>query len=69
MDASDAVFLKRAVLLVTLAILSFLIWYLFDVVMIVIGALILAILLQLGAEPFIKRFRFPRPIGLTLCSV
>jgi len=48
MQMSYLEFLKRTLLLVAIAVLPFLIWYLFGVILITIGAIIIAMLLRLG---------------------
>jgi hypothetical protein len=44
-------FLKRSLIIVAVAVVPFLIWYLFGVILIAFGAIILAMLLRLGAQP------------------
>jgi predicted PurR-regulated permease PerM len=61
-------FFKRAVIFVSIALLPFLVWYLFDVVLIAMGAILLAVLLEVGAEPF-GWIRLPRPIALVLSAL
>jgi predicted PurR-regulated permease PerM len=60
-------FFKRAVILVLVALIPVLIWFLFDVILIVIGAVLVAVLLRLVAEPFTRWARFPESIAL-ICS-
>ena len=62
-------FLKRTLLLVAIAVLPFLIWYLFGVVLMVIGAIILAMLLRLGAQPFVRWLSLPEPLALAISGV
>ncbi len=60
-------FFKRAVIVVLVALIPVLVWFLFDVILIVIGAVLVAVLLRLVAEPFIRWLRFPESIAL-VCS-
>ena len=48
------------------AVIYFLIWFLFDVILIVVGAILIAVLLRLVAEPFIRWGKLPEPIALIL---
>jgi predicted PurR-regulated permease PerM len=66
---SNAMFLNRVLMLTAVAIAAVVIWYLFDVVLIALGALILAILLRLGAEPFMRWLRVPESIALAMSVV
>jgi predicted PurR-regulated permease PerM len=66
---SNATFFKRMLLLVAAALVPILIWYLFGVILIALGALILAILLRLGAEPFTRWLRLPQSIALVMSVV
>ncbi|HVY58044.1 MAG TPA: AI-2E family transporter [Xanthobacteraceae bacterium] len=54
MAISTAEFAKRAAIFVAIALVPVLVWYLFNVILMAVGAIILAALLQLGAEPFIR---------------
>jgi predicted PurR-regulated permease PerM len=56
-------FAKRAAIFITLALVPVLIWHLFDVVLIVVGALLIATLLNLGARPF-RAIKIPYSIAL-----
>lgn len=69
MQMSYLEFLKRALLLVAVAVLPVLIWYLFGVVLIAIGAIILAMLLRLGAQPFMRWLSLPEPLALLISGV
>lgn len=62
-------FAKRAAIAIALAILPVLVWYLRDAVFIVIGAILIAILLDLLSDPFVRWCRLPRPIGLVLAGL
>jgi predicted PurR-regulated permease PerM len=61
--------LKLALLIVAVALIPVLIYYLFGVVLMIFGAIILAMLLRLGAEP-LKRWLFlPEPLALLLSAI
>jgi predicted PurR-regulated permease PerM len=62
-------FLKRTLIFVAVAVLPFLIWYLFGVVLITIGAIILAMLLRLGAQPLVRWLSLPEPLALLISGV
>ncbi len=49
LDYSDLI--KRTLLVVSIVLLPVLIWYLFDVILVAFGAIVIATLLWLGAEP------------------
>jgi predicted PurR-regulated permease PerM len=69
MQRSYVEILKLALLVVAVAIVPVLIYYLFGVVLIAVGAIILAMLLRLGAQP-IKRFlMLPEPLALALSGL
>ncbi len=57
LDRSE--FIKRCFIALAIALLPILIWYLFDVILIGVGALLLAELLGLGADPLIRWLRLP----------
>jgi predicted PurR-regulated permease PerM len=65
---STAEFAFRTLIVLALALIPFLIWRLFDVVMIGIGAILVAEALQLGAEPF-RRLKVPRAAALVLSGI
>lgn len=61
--------LKLALPVVAIALIPVLIYYLFGVILIAFGAIILAMLLRLGAQP-IKRFLLlPEPLALALSGL
>jgi len=60
-------FFTRVVIVVLVALVPVLVWFLFDVILIVIGAILVAVLLRLVAEPFTRWCRFPETIAL-ICS-
>ncbi|MGJ0506289.1 MAG: AI-2E family transporter [Methylocystis sp.] len=65
---TNADFTKRSVIFITIALAPLLIWLLFDVVLMFVGALLVANLLELGARPFL-RFSASRPVALLLSGV
>jgi predicted PurR-regulated permease PerM len=58
-------FTKRASIFIGLALVPVLVWVLFDVILILVGGVLIAVLLALGAEP-LRRLRLPRSLALTL---
>jgi predicted PurR-regulated permease PerM len=66
---SYADILKLALLVVAVAIVPILIWYLFGVVLMVFGAVILAMLLRLGAHPFTRWLHVPQPVALIISGL
>jgi predicted PurR-regulated permease PerM len=66
MQMSYLEFLKRSLIVVAVAVVPFLIWYLFGVVLMAFGALILAMLLRLGAQPFMRWLSLPEPLALAI---
>jgi predicted PurR-regulated permease PerM len=60
-------FFTRVVIVVLVALVPVLVWFLFDVILIVIGAILVAVLLRLVAEPFTHWAKFPETIAL-ICS-
>jgi len=61
--------LKLALLVVAVAMIPVLIYYLFDVILMIFGAVILAMLLRLGAEPIKRWLRLPEPLALLLSGL
>jgi predicted PurR-regulated permease PerM len=66
MQTSYLDFFKRACIVVAVATIPILIWYLFGVILMVFGAIILAMLLRLGAQPFMRHASLPEGIALAL---
>jgi predicted PurR-regulated permease PerM len=66
MQMSYLEFLKRTLILVAVAVLPILIWYLFGVILMIFGAIILAMLLRLGAQPFMRWLSLPEPLALVI---
>ncbi len=58
--------LKRTLIVVSVAAAIFLIWYLSAVLLMVFGAIVLALLLRLGAEPFTRYLALPQSLALLL---
>jgi predicted PurR-regulated permease PerM len=59
---------KRVAIFIAIALVPVLVWFLFDVVLIGIGAILIAVLLQVAAEPF-EWLRLPRWIALVLSGI
>lgn len=59
---------KRVTIFIAIALVPVLVWFLFDVVLIGIGATLIAVLLQVAAEPF-EWMRLPRSFALVLAGV
>jgi predicted PurR-regulated permease PerM len=66
MRTTTAELLEYATFILAFALLLFLLWLLFDVVLIVVGATLVAVLLRLGAEPLVRQFKIPQHLALTL---
>jgi predicted PurR-regulated permease PerM len=62
-------FLKRTLIVVAVATIPVLIWYLFGVVLMAFGAIVLAMLLHLGAQPLMRRLRLPEALALLLSGL
>lgn len=61
-------FFKRTLIVVAVVATPILIWYLFGVVLMAFGAIILAVLLRLGAQP-LMRLGLPESIALTVSGL
>ena len=61
--------LRRALIVVAAALVPILVWYLFDVILIAFGAVVLAMLLRLGAAPLVRRLSVPEPIALIVSGL
>jgi predicted PurR-regulated permease PerM len=59
-------FFQRAAIVLLIALVPVLVWFLFDVILVVVGAIIVATLLLLIAQPFATWGRLPQPIALTI---
>jgi len=69
MQMNRTEFFKRTLIVVAVAVVPVLIWYLFDVILVAFGAIILAMLVRLGAQPFIRWASIPEPFALVLSGV
>jgi predicted PurR-regulated permease PerM len=65
---STVEFSKRAAIFIGLALAPVLVWILFDVILLVIAAILVAVLLHVIAEPF-RWLRFPRNAALSLSGL
>lgn len=61
-------FFQRAVIVLLIALVPVLVWFLFDVILVVIGAIIVATLLRLIARPLASRGRLPQGVALTIAG-
>ncbi|MGH6672069.1 MAG: AI-2E family transporter, partial [Xanthobacteraceae bacterium] len=68
-QTSYADLLKRSLIIVSAAVVPVLIWYLFGVVLMVFGAVILAMLLRLGARPLERWLRLPEWAALIMSGL
>jgi predicted PurR-regulated permease PerM len=59
-------FFERAVIVLLVALVPVLVWFMFDVILVVVGAIIVAALLRLIAEPFASWGRLPQAVALTI---
>jgi predicted PurR-regulated permease PerM len=69
MRTSTLKVLEQAAFIFGLALFLALLWFLFDVVLIVVGAVLVAVLLRLGAEPFTHYLKLPQRIALGLSGL
>jgi len=69
MRMSTAEFFKRVAIVVGVALVPVLIYFLFDVVLMSIGAILIATLLRLVARPFIKWMKWPKSIALSVSGL
>lgn len=67
-STSTAEFSKRAAIVIALAFTPFLIWLLFDGILIIVGAILFALLLDVVAQPF-RFLRLPRGVALVLAGI
>ena len=66
---STTEFVKRTFIVLIVALTPVLIWFMFDVILIVIGAIMIAVLLRIVAEPFGRWGRLPQSISLLLSGL
>jgi predicted PurR-regulated permease PerM len=57
------------VIFVSVALIPVLIWFLFDVILIITGAILIAVLVRLVAEPFIRWCKLPESVGLIVAGI
>lgn len=62
-------FLKRTLIVVAVATIPVVLWYLFGVVLIAFGAIILAMLLRIGAQPLMRYASLPEPVALVVSGL
>jgi predicted PurR-regulated permease PerM len=63
---TTAEFFKRTLIVLSVALVPLLIWFLFDVILIVVGAILIAVLLHLVAEPLTRWCKLPQSLALVL---
>ena len=68
MPISTAEFSKRAVIFIALALTPLLIWKLFDVVLLLTGAVLVAVLLHVVAWP-LRKIRLPKAFALAIAGL
>ena len=68
MSISTAEFSKRAVIFIALALTPLLIWKLFDVVLLLTGAVLVAVLLHVVAWP-LRKIRLPKAFALAIAGL
>jgi predicted PurR-regulated permease PerM len=69
MPLSTAELVKRTAIFVAIALVPVLVWQLFGVMLMAMGAILVATLLNLGAEPLTRWLRFPRGAALFASAV
>lgn len=62
-------FAKRTSIVILIALVPVLLWLLFDVILIGIGAILVALLLSLGAEPLVRFVKIPSRAALVLSGL
>lgn len=62
-------FFKRTMIVVAVVATPILVWYLFGVILMIFGAIILAMLLRLGAQPLMRWPAMPEPIALAMSGL
>jgi predicted PurR-regulated permease PerM len=66
---TTAEFFKRTLIVLCLALVPVLIWFLFDVILITVGAILIGVLLHLVAEPLIRWCRLPQSVALVVSGI
>jgi len=69
MPLSAVELFKRAAIFVAVALVPVLIWLLFSVILIAMGAILFAVVLTLVAEPLTRQLKFPRAIALVISGL
>lgn len=69
MRATTAEFVKRTAIVVALLPIPFLAWYLRFFLLVLVGALLVALLLGLIAEPFVRWCRLPEGVALAIAGL
>jgi predicted PurR-regulated permease PerM len=62
-------FFKRTVIVLCVALVPLLIWFLFDVILIAVGAILIGVLLHLVAEPLIRWCKLPESVALVVSGI
>jgi hypothetical protein len=66
---TTAEFFKRTVIVLCVALVPLLIWFLFDVILIAVGAILIGVLQHLVAEPLIRWCRLPESLALVVSGI
>jgi predicted PurR-regulated permease PerM len=66
---TTAEFFKRTVIVLCVALVPLLIWFLFDVILIAVGAILIGVLLHLVAEPLIRWCKLPESVALVVSGI
>lgn len=69
MSLSRTEFIARCCIALAIALVPVLVWYLFDVILIAIAALLICALLELGADPLMRWLGAPRYLALAISGV
>jgi len=62
-------FFRRSCIFVGIVLVPLLVWFFFDLVLIVLGAVLMAELLWAIATPFMRALRLPKALGLGLAAI
>jgi predicted PurR-regulated permease PerM len=66
---TTAEFVKRTFIVLIVALIPVLIWFMFDVILIVIGAILIAVLLRIVAGPLVRWAKLPEGVSLLLSGL
>jgi predicted PurR-regulated permease PerM len=66
---TTAEFFKRTLIVLCVALVPVLIWFLFDVILITVGAILIAVLLHLVSEPFARWGKLRQSVALILSGI